>query len=132
MEARLAERLTPRSPDLEVRGSSLVHRLVFLDKELYSTLSLFTELPWVPATQCWGGGGGEAAIDWHPAQGGVAILIGMFHAKETGISYGRFALAFGPCEPLPTFAFLYACKPLPLLDAKARRNIGSSQRLARS
>ena len=47
--------------------------------------------------------GGKPAIDWHPVQGGVAILIGMFHAwfhaKETGISYGRLALAFGPCAP---------------------------------
>ena len=94
MEARLAERLTPRSPDPEVR--SLTHRLVFLDKELYSTLSLFTELPWVSATHC---RGGKPAIDWHPVQGGVAILIGMFHAKETGISYGRLALAFRPCAP---------------------------------
>ena len=43
--------------------------------------------------------GGKPAIDWHPVQGGVAILIGMFHAKETGINYGRLALAFGPCAP---------------------------------
>ena len=43
--------------------------------------------------------GGKPAIDWHPVQGGVAILIGMFHTKETGISYGRLALAFGPCAP---------------------------------
>ena len=28
--------------------------------------------------------GGKPAIDWHPVQGGVAILIGMFHAKEPG------------------------------------------------
>ena len=43
--------------------------------------------------------GGKPAIDWHPVQGGVAILTGMFHAKETGISYGCLALAFGPCAP---------------------------------
>ena len=43
--------------------------------------------------------GGKPAIDWHPVQGGVAILIGMFHTKETGISYGRLALAFRPCAP---------------------------------
>ena len=43
--------------------------------------------------------GGKPAIDWHPVQGGVAILIGMCHAKETGISYGCLALAFGPCAP---------------------------------
>ena len=28
--------------------------------------------------------GGKPAIDWHPVQGGVAILIGMFHAREPG------------------------------------------------
>ena len=82
MEARLAERLTPRSPDPEV--PSLAHRLVFLDKELYSTLSLFTELPLVSATHCWGVSLRWPAIDWHPVQGGVAILIGMFHAREPG------------------------------------------------
>ena len=32
----MAERLTPRTPDLEVRGSSLARRVVSLDKELYS------------------------------------------------------------------------------------------------
>ena len=38
MEAFVAVRLTPRTPDLEVRGSSLACRVVSLDKELYSTL----------------------------------------------------------------------------------------------
>ena len=42
MEACVAEWLTPQTPDLEVWGSSLAHRDVSLDKELYSTLSLFT------------------------------------------------------------------------------------------
>ena len=37
MEAFVAVRLTPRTPDLEVRGSSLACRVVSLDKELYST-----------------------------------------------------------------------------------------------
>jgi len=49
-EACVAERLTPGYPpwltprtlDLEVRGSSLARRVVSLEKELYSTLSLFT------------------------------------------------------------------------------------------
>ena len=56
--------------------SSLAHRVVSLDKELYSTLSLFIqEYKWAPATYCWGitlrwtsipsGGGGK----------GVAILL---------------------------------------------------------
>ena len=38
----VAKQLTPRTPDLEVQGSSLSHRIVSLDKELYSTLFLFT------------------------------------------------------------------------------------------
>ena len=44
MEACVAEQLTPRTSDLEVRGSSLAPRVVSLDKELYSTLSLFTQV----------------------------------------------------------------------------------------
>ena len=44
VEACVSEQLTPRTLDLEVRGSSLARRVVFLDKELYSTLSLFTQL----------------------------------------------------------------------------------------
>ena len=36
----MAEWLTPRNPDLEVLGSSLTRRVVSLDKELYSTVSL--------------------------------------------------------------------------------------------
>ena len=48
MEACVAERLTLRTLDLEVRGSSLAGRIVSLDKELYSTLSLFTQVyKWV-------------------------------------------------------------------------------------
>ena len=51
VEACVAERLTPRTPDLEVRGSSLARRVVSLGKELYSTLSLFTQVyKWVPVT----------------------------------------------------------------------------------
>ena len=54
----MAERLRPRTLDLEVQFSSLAHCVVYLDKELYSTLSLFTQVyKWVPATYCWGGGG---------------------------------------------------------------------------
>ena len=34
----------PQTPDLEVRGLSLAHCVVSLDKELYSTLSLFTQV----------------------------------------------------------------------------------------
>ena len=39
LEPFAAVRLTPRTPDLEVRGSSLACRVVSLEKELYSTLS---------------------------------------------------------------------------------------------
>ena len=39
----MAERLTPQTPDLEVRGSSLTCS-ISLDKELYYTLSLFTQV----------------------------------------------------------------------------------------
>ena len=35
------------------------------------------------------------AINLHSVQGGVAILLGMLHAKETGISSGT------SCLPLP-------------------------------
>ena len=46
---------TPRTPDLEVWGSSLARRVVSLDKEFYATLSLFTQVYiWVPATYCLG------------------------------------------------------------------------------
>ena len=49
----MAERLTPL--DLEVGCSRLVHHVVSLDTELYSTLSLFTQVyKWVPATYRWG------------------------------------------------------------------------------
>ena len=54
----MAEWLTPRTLDLEVWGSSLTQPLVSLDKELYSTLSLFSrcinEYQWHTAR---GGGG---------------------------------------------------------------------------
>ena len=39
----MAEWLIPQTPDLEVPGSSLARRIVSLDKELYATLSLFTQ-----------------------------------------------------------------------------------------
>ena len=53
--ACVTERLTPRTLDQEVRGSSLTRRVVSFDKELYSTLSLFTQVyKWVLVTYCWG------------------------------------------------------------------------------
>ena len=57
----MAERLTPRDPDLEVHGSSLARRVVSLDKELYSTLSFVYK--WVPVLYCWGGGEGNTTMD---------------------------------------------------------------------
>ena len=51
----MAERLTPLTLDLEIRDSSLARRFVSLKKQLYSTLSLFTQVyKWVPAIYCWG------------------------------------------------------------------------------
>ena len=53
----MAERLTPGILDLEVWGSSVVS----LDKELCSTLSLFTQrYNWVPATHNWEWGSNPA------------------------------------------------------------------------
>ena len=81
--------LTPRTLDLEVRGSSLAHRIDSSDRELYSTLSIFAQVyKWVPKVYC-RGGGGEVTLQWTSIlsrQGGVAILLGMLHAKETWIS----------------------------------------------
>ena len=55
LEACVTKRLAPRTLDLKVRGSSLARHVISLDKELYSALSLFTQLyKWVPATYCWG------------------------------------------------------------------------------
>ena len=52
VEVCVAEWSRPRTPDLEAQGSSLAHCVVSLDKQLYFTLSLFTQLmyKWVPAT----------------------------------------------------------------------------------
>ena len=53
--ASVAEWLTPWTPHLEVRGSSLAHHIVSLGTELYSTLPLFAQVyKWVSATYCWG------------------------------------------------------------------------------
>ena len=45
VEGCVAELLTPRTPDLEVHGSSLAYCVVSLDEELYSILSFFTQGP---------------------------------------------------------------------------------------
>ena len=55
VEVCVAKWLTPRTLYLEVQVSSLARRVVSLDKELYSTLSFFTQVyKWVLATYCWG------------------------------------------------------------------------------
>ena len=46
--------------------------------------------------------GGNPAMDQHPVQGGVAILLGLLHATETGISFGRLGLRL-----LCAFTLLY-------------------------
>ena len=52
----MAKWLTPRTLDLEVRGSSLARCVVSIEKILYS---LFTQwYKWVPASYCEVGGGG--------------------------------------------------------------------------
>ena len=51
----LSEWVTPQTLDLKVWDSSLTHRVVFLDKELYSTLSLFNQVfKWLRVTCWWG------------------------------------------------------------------------------
>ena len=51
----MAKRLTPQTLELEVQGSSLAQSIVSLDKELYSTLLLFTQVyKWVLETYCSG------------------------------------------------------------------------------
>ena len=82
MEAFEAERLTPRTADLEFKPRPSLY-VVSLDKELYSTLPRFTQVyKWVPAKYCW-----EVTLRWAsiPSGGGgqVAMHLGMPHAKET-------------------------------------------------
>ena len=62
-EGVCSERLVPRIPYLEVRSSSLTRRVVFLDKELYSTLSLFTQVYNGYRSYTAGGGGGNPVMD---------------------------------------------------------------------
>ena len=98
----VAEQLTPRTLDMDVRGSSPTCCVVSLEKELYSTLSLFTQgYKWVPVTYCQ-----EVTLRWTSilSQGRVAILQGLLHATETGISSGR--MGPGSCAPLPFYVFL--------------------------
>ena len=103
VEACVAEQfITPRTLDLEVRGSSFARRDVSLDRALYSTLFLFTQVyEWVPVTY--------TVMHLHPLQGGVAILLIMRHAKEMGLSSGRLGLWLLCAFTLP---YLLQLKPL--------------------
>ena len=62
VEACVVDRLTPRTPDLDVLGSSLAHCVVFLDKKL---CPLGISLP-----RCVNGywehtaGGGDGTLQW--------------------------------------------------------------------
>ena len=68
----------------------LARCVVSLGKELFSTLSLFTQLyKWLAVTYCWGV---ILPMDYHPVQGGVAILLGLHHTMETSISSGRVGI----------------------------------------
>ena len=82
----MVEQLTPRT----VRGSSLAHRVVSLDKELYSTLSLFTQVyKWVPATYCWG-----VTLRWTSISSRVEVAVLRRHTSCYG---NRYKLRpFGP------------------------------------
>ena len=122
-EAGVAQRLTPRTPDLEVQGSSSAHCVVSLDKELYSSLSFCLSSPrcingyqWHTAKEG-GGGGCNPAMDWYPIQGGVAILLGMLHAKETRISCGHLGLWL-----ICAFTFFYHSHKMHLLGSCTDQN----------
>ena len=70
----MAEWLTPRTLGLEFQGSNHAHRVVSLDKELYSNLSLFTQVyKWVPAGKSTGG---KTCDGLASRPGRVAILLG--------------------------------------------------------
>ena len=70
----------------------LARCVVSLGKELFSTLSLFTQLyKWLAVTYCWRV---TLLMDYHPVQGGVAILLGLHHTMETSISSSRVGIWF--------------------------------------
>ena len=98
----MAEWLTPRTLDQEVRVSSLARPVFPL--ELYSTLCLFTQVyKWVSATYCGGGGEFNPAMDYHPVQGGSS------NTSRHASCYGnRYKLRqFGPWFKYAfTFPFL--------------------------
>ena len=69
------------TPDAGVQGSSLPRRVVSIDKELYSTVSLHPAVGdgelWVPVTYCLGVNMRRTGIS---SRTGLAILLGMLHA----------------------------------------------------
>ena len=71
----MAGRLTLPTPDLEGRGSSLARRVVSLDKELYSPLSLFTQ--------------GAVVWDWPMGLALTRVLI-LIHLSFSGIIFSIF------------------------------------------
>ena len=64
-----------------------------------------------------GGGGGNPAMEWYPVQGGVAILLGMLHAKETRISCGHLGLWL-----MCAFTFFYHSHKMHLLGSCTDQN----------
>ena len=58
-------------------------------------------------------------MDWHLIQGGVAIVLGMLHAKETGISSGCWGIwsvcVFTFTLPYPQYRPSYGVLPLILV-----------------
>ena len=64
-----------------------------------------------------GGGGCNPAMDWYPVQGGVAILLGMLHAKETRISCGHLGLWL-----ICAFTFFYHSHKMHLLGSCTDQN----------
>lgn len=113
-EACVADRLTSQTPDQEVRGSSIARRVVSFHKELYFNLPLFSQVyKWVQPCD---------GLATRP--GGVAVLQGMLHANETGISSGH--LAFGSCAPLPSFCTLHIGNVFPSLVINPSINIRHS------
>ena len=88
----MAKLLIPQTPDLEGRGSSLTSGIVSLDKELFSTLSLFCTHMYKMSTI-------NILLGSNP---GVTIILGMLHAKGN-----RDKLQpFGPLAHLYLYFFL--------------------------
>ena len=91
VESWVAKQLRPRTLDLEAQGPSLAHRVVYLDKELYSTLSL-----------CLWGGGGNPARD----QQFNSIFIQGHPIQQSQFKSSPEPPARGGCSNTPT---LQAC-----------------------